>query len=609
MSGVCGIVHLDGAPVERRLLERMTAFMAFRGPDAQETWCDGAAGLGHTLLRTTFESEHEHQPSSLDGRTWITADARVDARDELRNKLAAKGRAVPADSTDDMLILHAWHAWGEDCVRHLLGDFAFAIWDATAKRLFCARDHFGAKPFFFARAGQRFIFSNTLDCLREHPGIDSELDDLAIADFLLFEMSQDPAATVFAGIRRLPPGQCLTCTPDGVKTRTYWTLPIKEPVRYRARGDYVEHFKELLETAVSDRLRTDRIGIQFTGGMDSTSIGATAKRILSRQSKPFSINAQTFVYDRLIPDQERRFAAMAAERLGIPIRFFVVDDYGLGDRRYEGVYRLPEPTHDLSVAKSLDGYRQASSYCRVVLTGWDGDALLNESPKPYLRTLLKQRRLARAIWGALGYGISQRRLIPLSLRKRAAARGPDQTPGFPRWIDRSLEARLDLRARWERFHAQPETSHPVRPYAFRTLGLIRKSNFFECGDAGVTRLPLEHRHPLLDLRLVEYCLTLPPLPWCVKKKILREAMRGVLPEAVRLRPKSPLGGWPEMEQLRQPDARWVDEFVPVPQLGRYVDRSRIPPVRAAVDPEDAWNNLRPLSLNLWLDALQPERPQ
>jgi len=141
LSGIAGLLHLDGAPVDRQLLRRMTELLAFRGPHAQQVWAEGPVGFGHALLRTTGEAEREQQPTSLDGDVWVTADARVDARAELVEKLKAKGRGGPpvsARATDAELILHAYHAWGEDSVEHLLGDYAFAIWDAPRRRLFCA---------------------------------------------------------------------------------------------------------------------------------------------------------------------------------------------------------------------------------------------------------------------------------------------------------------------------------------------------------------------------------------------------------------------------------------------------------------------------------------
>jgi len=199
MSGICGIVHADGSPVDPELLRRLTDSLKFRGPDTQKIWHNGPVGFGHTLLRTTFESEHERQPASLDGEIWITADARIDGWAELKEKLAAAGERVSAHTTDDALILHAYRAWGEDCVNHLIGDFAFAIWDGPKQKLFCARDHFGVRPFFYARVGDGLVFSNTLNCVRLHPAVSDTLNDLSIADHLLFEFIQDPTATAFAG--------------------------------------------------------------------------------------------------------------------------------------------------------------------------------------------------------------------------------------------------------------------------------------------------------------------------------------------------------------------------------------------------------------------------
>src|SRR5262245_34201523 len=221
MSGIVGILHLDGALVDRALLRRMTDFMTFRGPDEQRIWVDGNVGLGHTLLRTTFESEHEHQPFTLDGRVWIVADARVDAQADLIAKLNGQGEQVEQGATDVELLLRAYRVWGEDCVEHLLGDFAFAVWDGLWRRLFCARDHLGVKPFFYAHLGQTVIFSNTLDCIRQHPEVSDKFNDLAIADFLLFELNQDPATTSFAEIQRIPPAHRTTWSADGFRMSRY----------------------------------------------------------------------------------------------------------------------------------------------------------------------------------------------------------------------------------------------------------------------------------------------------------------------------------------------------------------------------------------------------
>src|SRR6266403_2378875 len=129
MSGFIGILNVDGAPVDRDLMQRLTQSLAFRGPDAQSVFCEGAVGLGHTLFRTTWESAHERQPLTLDQQVWIVADARVDAREDLVRALGVKHPLPLGQTPHGELILRAYLKWGEQCVDHLIGDFSFAIWD------------------------------------------------------------------------------------------------------------------------------------------------------------------------------------------------------------------------------------------------------------------------------------------------------------------------------------------------------------------------------------------------------------------------------------------------------------------------------------------------
>src|SRR4029077_16698630 len=194
---------------------------------------------GHAMLRTTRESLGESQPANLEGRFWIVADARLDSREELTHELQRSGRVVRASAPDSELLLHAYAAWGTPCVEHLRGDFSFAIWDARNKQLFCARDHFGIKPFYYSQKGDLFLFSNTLNCVRSHPEVSGELNDAAIGDFLLFGLNYDNATTTFRDIQRLPPAHTLTVSRNGLEIRRYWTPPIDGRIRYRDPAEYV----------------------------------------------------------------------------------------------------------------------------------------------------------------------------------------------------------------------------------------------------------------------------------------------------------------------------------------------------------------------------------
>src|SRR5258706_348396 len=355
MSGIVGIINLDGAPVDRDLLRRMTDFMSFRGPDAQEIWIDGNVGFGHTMLRTTWEAETETQPLTLDGKVWLTADARIDGREELIAELEAELRTklrIPLTPNgngsesripnDAELILFAYQAWGEDCVSHLIGDFAIAIWDSRQRRLFCARDHLGIKQFYYAALGDCFIFSNTLNSIRVHPRVSDNLNEVAVGDFLLFGQNQDLSTTVFSDIRRVPSGTSLTLS-SSMAIRRYWEPSPDREIKYQRRAEYVEHFQDLLAHAVDDRLRTNRIGVSMSGGLDSTSVAAVALDLWSQRGEAHELEAYAVVYDRLIPDQERHYSTVAASALGIPITYIAADDFALFQEQSPNDLDVPEP--------------------------------------------------------------------------------------------------------------------------------------------------------------------------------------------------------------------------------------------------------------------------
>lgn len=602
MSGLVGVVNWDGAPVDARLLQRLTAALNARGPDGQRVWLDGPVGLGHAWLRTT-DAAPDPQPLSVDGRLWIVADARIDDRTAVAGELDERGNAELNAASDAALILHAYGRWGVDCLRHLSGDFVFAIWDAARRRVFCARDHFGIKPLYYAQTATGLVFSNTLDCVRLHPGVSSVVNDEAIADFLLFGMSQDPATTAFEAIRRLPAAHHLAGT-GRLEARRYWTLPIDAPIRYARRQDYVDQFDELLGRAVADRLRCTRAGVLMSGGLDSTSIAATAKRCLSRQASGFDLRAYTTVCERLFADPERRYASMAAGALAIPIHHRVVDDYQLFDGWGEPELRRPEPEPDPLVAVHLDLLRDVAANSRVALSGYGADPAFRV-PLRYATGLVTRGRMLRLAKELGQYVLTCHRLprvrIGAHVRAWLGSRAPSPA-AHPGWLSAELVARLDRRAPTARVDAEPPPVHPTRPAAYGLLTSVDWPAIFESYDAGTTGVPVDVRHPFFDVRLVRYLLAIPPMPWCFDKTILRLAMRGRLPESVRLRPKTVAAGDAVVALLRRPAAQWVDRFEPAPALRAYVHRDRVPRVYGEDDSTNVWTGLRPLCLNYWLTS-------
>ena len=355
MSGIIGLINMDGAPVDPELLERLTASMAYRGPDAQATWVSsgdggrlGRVGLGQAVLRTTFEAERETGPCSLDGRVWIAADARVDGRADLIGELHAAGQEVDAAVTDPELILHAYHAFGDACVEHLIGDFAFILWDDANRHLLCARDQFGAAAFYIARAGRTLIIGNTLHTVRRHPGVSDELDDMYIATFLLRLPRTDAEATAFVDIRAVAPCTAFRWSEgdSDVTTWVYDHLPEeRDYLFYKRPEQYTEEFLDLFRTAVGDRLRTDRFIIGLSGGMDSTSVAAIAHELLVESGRPFDFQAYTVSVEDIMPDDEPKYARIVAEYLGIPQHIHQYTTFLRQERLPDGLFLARSPEH------------------------------------------------------------------------------------------------------------------------------------------------------------------------------------------------------------------------------------------------------------------------
>ncbi|HEY6945994.1 MAG TPA: asparagine synthase-related protein [Candidatus Acidoferrum sp.] len=602
MSGFVCIVHGDKAPIDRALLQLLTDFLSFRGPDGREVFLDGAVGLGHALLRTTRESKNERQPASLEGRCRIVADARLDAREELIADLQRAERNACSNMPDCELILNAYAVWGMSCVDHLRGDFSFALWDASCGQLFCARDHFGVKPFFYASNGSRLIISNTLNCIRRHPSVSGRLNELAIGDFLLFDTIRELGATSFADVQRLPPAHVLVHKEGGTSIRRYWTLPVSDALRHGRQSDCIDQFRELLDRAVADRMRADSVGVLMSGGLDSSTVAASAQRALNHNGPTGALRAYTEVFESLIPHEERRYAELVAEALRIPIEFQASDETGLWKHQNQPNHQWPEPVHFPWSDGGLAQLRQVAVRNRVALTGFGGDPAFSCLLSVHFLQLFKKRKLGCALTDALRYLTAEGRLSRLYLGTRWRRRFAPKSaaPQYPEWLNLDIEKRLGLRERWESLNRPAAPNGAVRPVAYEAMMDPLWAALFEGYDSGATGIPVEIRHPFFDLRVVNFLLALPALPWCSDKELLREAARGILPEAVRLRGKSALLADPLIALLQQTDSAWVDSFVPVPELGRYVDRRRIPKVAGEKNPWTAWVHLRPLSLNFWL---------
>jgi len=227
MSAIVAAAGAQLSERTRRWVIEATAYSALAGPDGQAVASGSRWALGHALLQTGRDGPA--QPLTRDGLRWLTADARLDSRAELVSSLRANRQPVDDGCSDPELLLGAYHVWGEEFVERVAGDFAFVLWDEVRGRLLCGRDQIGVAPLHYARVGGELLVATSLDALLLHMAVSDELDEEALADFLVMGPG-DFTATTFRSIRRLAPARTASWSGDGFHLRRYWRVPASPPL-------------------------------------------------------------------------------------------------------------------------------------------------------------------------------------------------------------------------------------------------------------------------------------------------------------------------------------------------------------------------------------------
>ena len=506
----------------------------------------GARGQAALLCRAA-----DSGIESLAGRYWIVGRIRLDARERLLSQLRPHLADEAPCVSDAQLCLHAYAAWGDRCVDHLAGDFAFVLWDDTRQHLFAARDQLGKRALFHCRKGGAGIIGDSLDWVAQQGASFGELDDYWVADFLSLSWSREFHRTAYRDVSRLAPAHLLVWSDTGASVRRYWRLELGEPLHLPRRGAYAERFRELLSLAIADRLPRDRIGISMSGGLDSTALAAAT---VLQTSDPRRVVAHCEHYEELMHIEEDRYARLAAQHLDIELHIQRFDDLVYDPRWQERGIRPAEPTLDVVNAHLVRGVNQAlAQYATVWFEGEGPDNALVFDRDPYLSWLLGQRS-----WRRLGGALVDYTLAKgiggwaETLRRHAAPEPAGADPAaVPRWLRPEFVERLRLVERSRDLGEGGDRSHPWHPNAVASFTCPIWQDYFAGFDLQEALAPVRWRHPFLDLRLLQFMLSVPPVPWGWKKQLIREAMGGRLPKAVVRRPKTPLPLNARAEMIRR----------------------------------------------------------
>ena len=536
-QAICGVWHRDEADVNA--VEPMLAALPGQGEAGQLDL--GAARFGFRNLWAASATEDGRGALCSRRELTIAADARLDNRSELAEALGVAG-PEKTGPRDGQLILRAYERWGADCPVHLQGDYAFAVWDSGRRELFCARDAVGARPFYYSlEPGRRFTFASDAAAALAAPGVADELDEAHVAAFLMGG-ANDIGGTFFRAVRSLPPGHSITVGADSERVRRWWCPENAPAVHGASDEDYARQFLDLYKRAVRDRLRDAQpLGVHLSGGLDSSSIAVLA----ARELRPAGDRPHAFCWHpppgkQLAEDEAdeyRLIEAVCAQEQLAPRYHAVSVNHVLAMLRRDGV-RFPNRDgtlgHEVLVQRSA-----AELGVRVILSGWGGDEVASYSGAGYYAELLREGNLARLMQEARELSnrpwrfIVRNALLPLAHPRAAHVAAKLLRGEMPRRRGGGF-AHPDL----ARKHGKPRTAArtaSVRATQLERLNLGHLAQRMEDWGSSGARLGIEYRYPLLDRRLIEFVLGLPPEQFRSGPRsrwFMRRALRSVLPAKV-----------------------------------------------------------------------------
>ncbi|MHC4476794.1 MAG: asparagine synthase (glutamine-hydrolyzing) [Planctomycetota bacterium] len=563
MCGIVGYLRLDGQPVDAETVDRMCQTIIHRGPDDMGTYIRGNVGIGMRRL-SIIDLQTGRQPiSNEDGRLQIVFNGEIYNYKELKSDLVTRGHKFRTES-DTEVILHLYEEYSTDCLSHLIGMFAFAVWNQEKQELFCARDRLGIKPFYYFADGKRLIFASELKAILEEKDLPVELDLHALSQFLTFEFIPFPR-TLLGTIKKMPPGHFMVANHRGVTLHHYWH-PEEVEEENRPENEATEKLYSLLKDAVRLRLRSDvPFGAFLSGGIDSGSIVGLMSELLDNRVRTFSIGFENQSYNEL--KYARQVAALFdtdhTEHTLNPSAIELIEEI---------IDHLDDPIGDFSVFPTYLVSKMAREKVKVILSGDGGDELFGGYD-----TYLAQK--------AFGYYSK----IPSMVRKHLIVPmlnmfpPTDQKKGIINKLKRFTEG-ARYPEEYEHFrwmiHMNPVTNGNVfcneigrginvadgcqfvpRYLNSNRLNGLNRSMFLDIKTYLVDNIlvkvdrmsmarSLEVRVPFLDHRVVEFALSVPPdlkIKRFKTKYLLKKMARRFLPENIVNRPKQgfsiPIKNW------------------------------------------------------------------
>ncbi|MCK5537114.1 MAG: hypothetical protein KAI79_09815, partial [Bacteroidales bacterium] len=523
-------------------------------PDEYGTWIDGSVSLGHTMLWNTPESKYEHLP--VRNETYIlTMDARIDNRNELLKELNLPDRPI-SEIGDSEFILAAYQKWGEDCLKHLLGDFAFAIWDEKKKQLFCARDHIGIKQFYYFLENGTFVFSNDIKSLMNFGIIPKEINDKAIVNQMVYAHLQSHSYTFYENVFKLPPAHYLIVTNKKIIKKSYWKISNSPKVTYVNIDECAEKLRHLITQSIYDRMRSDYpITSHLSGGIDSSSIAVIASRKLREKNQ--KLLAFNWLYEPSDKDDLNYYewanSRTIAELEEIDHHYVSLNardiyDYMKNNKISDGdsaqfCYEVPIRKHANSKGS------------RTILSGWGGDDFASYPGASYFSNIFLEGKILELIKAEKHYVCRQSQkkcirrfissiykwvVIPLAPRSfycymprtHCSEIREDATTFIKKEYLLSVENEMKQYFKYNNV-LQPQSTIRISMISNYKFGHLQAR--IESWSAASKIDRLEYAYPLLDKRIIEFMMHIPTKFFVHEGKgryLFRSSMKNIVPKYI-----------------------------------------------------------------------------
>jgi len=548
VSGITGVFSRVNQKITRQQVQRLMDVVPHRGTDGMAVWINENVALGHQLLTTTPESVNEIQPL-LDKRSGscIVFDGRLDNRSELFKKLG-KLNYCTNPITDAEIVLKLFVKLGKKCLTQILGDFAFAIWDKRNERIFCARDIFGIKPFYYHVSNNIFIFGSEIRQVLEHPAVNIQPNEGMIAEYLSGHITSKNE-TLYRDVFRLPPAHFFVVDSNSFKKQRFWDMKPQERIVYKTDDEYAEHFIEVFGHAVRDRLRCNgTVGAYLSGGLDSSSIVGMASLLrdkgLQNEIKTFSL-----IFPGRDESDESKYIKSTSDKWNIKNYAISVTKFHHPDWEQQVIetFDIPDAPGQSMADPLME--KVASKDIHVMLSGIGGDELFSGSPYAY-QDLLKSTQFMSVLKlftqnsHHIGWAECKRLatdvlwpIIPKAIRKNLLQWRKNTR--LPPWLMKSFIKQTSLQGRIKRADYGEMFSSMADSKIYRAVSSGWETHLFEQCDRYCLSYNLEDRYPYLDKRVVEFAIALPELQrrrWDGQNKhILRTAGKVLLAPMIRER--------------------------------------------------------------------------